>query len=480
MPDSELLKVLMVSSEVSPYAKSGGLGDVAGSLPQELIKLGVDCRVVLPKYKEIKASYLENMEYVDSFVVALGWRKQSASIYKLDVATPTYVIQNDFYFDRYGFYGYGDDFERFAFFSKASIEMLAKIDFKPDVIHFNDWQTGPATVYLKDIYSKFFYYQGIKSLYTIHNLQYQGVFGREILGSIDLPDYYFSPDKMEFYGNINFMKSAIVYADAISTVSETYADEIKNTQFGYGLNGVLQSRGSDVYGIINGIDTELNNPATDKRISHNFSADDFSSRQQNKRALQEELGLAVTDAPMIGIISRLADQKGLDLVAFCMEELMDRDIQLVILGTGEGRYESLFRNYAWRYPHKVSANIFFNGDLAQRIYASSDMFLMPSLFEPCGLGQIFAMRYGSIPIARKTGGLNDTIVHYNKETKQGNGFLFEDYLASGMMWAINQAVSLYEDKNEWNNLIHNAMTCNFSWESSARKYIDLYNKLKQG
>ncbi|MDR1689324.1 MAG: glycogen synthase GlgA [Clostridiales bacterium] len=473
----EALKVLMVSSEVSPYAKSGGLGDVAGSLPKELIKLGVDCRVVFPKYMEIKEEFLKNIEYIDSFVVGLGWRKQSASIYKLDDFVPTYVVENDYYFNRWGFYGYGDDYERFSFFSKAAIEMLAKIDFKPDVIHLNDWQTAPAAVFLKDIYRNFYFYQGIKSLYTIHNLQYQGVFGREILNNIGLSDNYFTPDKMEFYGNINFMKSAILYADAVSTVSETYAEEIKNTEFGYGLNGALKAHDGNVYGIINGIDTEVSNPATDKHIARNFSAGDFSLRYENKRALQEELGLPVSDAPIIAIISRLADQKGLDLVSLCLDELMSMDVQLVILGTGEGRYESLFKNYAWRYPHKMSANIFFDPKLAQRIYASSDMFLMPSLFEPCGLGQLFSMRYGSIPIVRKTGGLNDTVTHYDRENKTGNGFVFKDYLASGMMWAINQAISLYGDRDEWNNIMKNAMNCDFSWESSAKKYIELYKKL---
>jgi len=473
------LKVLMVASEVSPYAKSGGLGDVAGALPKELVKLGVDCRLVLPKYKDISPKYLEDMEYIDSFVVALGWRKQSASIYKLktDTGVPTYVVQNDYYFDRYGLYGYGDDFERFSFFSKAAIEMLAKIDFQPDVVHFNDWQTGVAAVYLKDIYGKFYFYNNIKSLFTIHNLQYQGVFGRGILGNIDLPDSYFSPDKMEFYGNINFLKSAILYADAVSTVSESYAEEIKHTHFGYGLNGALQARGERVYGILNGIDTELYDPATDKYIYAHYSADDFSARPENKRRLQEELGLAVTDAPMLAIISRLADQKGLDLVALCMDELMSSDIQLVVLGTGEGRYEHLFKSYAWRYPQKMSANIFFGPELAQKIYASSDMFLMPSLFEPCGLGQMLAMRYGSIPIVRKTGGLNDTVFHYDRDTKLGNGLLFEHYVASGMMWAINQGISLYYDKDEWNNLIRNAMLCDYSWERSAKKYIELYRKL---
>jgi len=477
MPMDDNLKVLLVASEVSPYAKSGGLGDVTGSLPKELVKLGVDCRVVFPKYKEIKQSYLEGMEYIDSFVVALGWRKQSASIYRLAADIPVYVIQNDYYFDRYGFYGYGDDFERFAFFSKASIEMLAKIDFKPDVIHFNDWQTGVATVYLKDIYGKFYFYQDIKSVFTIHNLQHQGVFGREVLGNIDLPDMYFSPDKMEFYGNINFMKSAILYADAVSTVSETYAQEIKHTHFGYNLNGVLQLRGDSVYGILNGIDADLYDPATDNKIYRNFSKDDFSPRAENKRLLQEELGLDVTDCPMISVVSRLVDQKGFDLVALCMDELMSSNVQFVVLGTGEGRYENLFKSYAWRYPNKMSANIYFNTELAQKIYASADMFLMPSLFEPCGLGQMLAMRYGCIPIVRRTGGLNDTVFHYDRDTKLGCGIVFDDYVASGMMWAVNQGISLYYDKDEWNNLIKNAMSCDFSWAHSAKKYIELYKKL---
>lgn len=479
MSDNENLKVLIVSSEVSPYAKSGGLGDVAGSLPKELRKLGVDCRVVLPKYMSINEKYLEGMNYIDSFVVSLGWRRQSASIYQLSSDVPTYLVENDYYFNRLGYYGDSDDYERFSFFSKASIEFLAKIDFRPDVIHFNDWQTGPACVYLKDIYSKFTFFSKIKSLYTIHNLQYQGVFGKETLGAIDLDDSYFAPDKMEFYDNVNYMKSALLYADAVSTVSPTYANEIKYSHFGYGLNGVLQSRENDLYGILNGIDVELNNPETDSRIYKNFNTDNFTTeKKENKTGLQKELGLPVSDAPVISIISRLADQKGLDLIAFSMDELMGKDIQLVVLGTGEGRYENLFKTYAGRYPDKVSANIYFNEELAQKIYASSDMFLMPSLFEPCGLGQIFAMRYGTAPIVRKTGGLADTVVNYDTETKQGNGFIFDDYDAGGMMWAINQAISLYYNKEEWNNLIGNAMQCDFSWEASAKKYIELYQKLR--
>ncbi|MDR3091676.1 MAG: glycogen synthase GlgA [Clostridiales bacterium] len=479
-PKAEDLKVLIVASEVAPYAKSGGLGDVAGSLPRELCKLGVDCRVVFPKYEDIRDDWFKGMEYVDSIVVALGWRKQGASIHQIKAEVPTYVIENDFYFRRHGFYGYGDDFERFAFFSKASIEMLTKIDFRPDVIHFNDWQTGVATVYLKDVYGKFTFFNGIKSLYTIHNLQYQGVFGREVLGTIDLDDSYFAPDKMEFYDNINFMKAAIVYADAVSTVSETYASEIKYSNFGYMLNGVLQSRGDDVYGVINGIDVDHNNPETDSRIYAPYSKDDLSGKAKNKAELQKDLGLDVRpEVPIISIISRLADQKGLDLVALCMEELMGKDLQVVVLGTGEGRYEHLFKHYSWRFPNKMSANIFFSDELAQRIYAGSDMFLMPSLFEPCGLGQLFAMRYGTIPIARRTGGLNDTIEAYNPETGGGTGFLFNDYVASGMMWAINSALGLFWDNKEaWTKLIKNAMNKDYSWAASAKKYVELYKKLR--
>ena len=478
-PKENRLSVLMVATEVTPYAKSGGLGDVTGSLPAELRKHGVDIRVVFPKYRTIRQNTIHNMTYANSFEVTLGWRRQSASIFTIDSDVPTYMIENDYYFGRDGFYGYGDDYERFAFFTKAAIELLAIDSFRPDIIHFNDWQTGLGPVYLNDIYRKFIYYSGIKSLYTIHNLQYQGVFGREILGNVELNDGYFTGGQLEFHGNISYMKAGILYADAVSTVSETYAKEIQSPGFGYGMDGILRNRSASLSGILNGIDYEANNPETDPRLYLPFNQDSLNNKRKNKTQLQNQLNLPVReDVPMFAIVSRLVDQKGLDLVADIMEELMGRDVQLVVLGTGDGRYEHLFKHMAWRFPDKVSANILFDEDLAQKIYAASDMFLMPSLFEPCGLGQMIAMRYGAVPIARKTGGLADTVFHFNPESGEGNGFMFEHYLASGLMWAINEALGVYYS-SQWDRVVRNAMAADYSWAQSAQKYIELYNAMKE-
>ncbi len=479
MSAPENLKVLIVSSEVSPFAKSGGLGDVMGSLPKELRKYGVDCRIVMPKYKNINSELLTNLEYVDSFEVSLGWRRQSASIFALDGQVPIYFVENDYYFGRDGFYGYGDDFERFGFFSKAALEILGVIDFAPDIIHLNDWQTSLCALYLRDVYHKFLFFKNIKTVFTIHNLQYQGVFGRGILSNVDLNDGYFSGGLLEFYGNVSFMKAGIIYADMITTVSETYAREIQSPEYAFGLDGLLRARSNDLFGVLNGIDCEKNDPGTDPCLFKNFDINSIELKKENKTALQRMLNLPIRpDVPVFSIISRLVDQKGLDLIANCMEELMSKDIQLIVLGAGDGRYEHLFHYMSNRYPGKVSANICFNFDLAQKIYASSDMFLMPSLFEPCGLGQLFAMRYGTIPIVRDTGGLSDTVQHFDKETKQGNGFLFKHYLSSGLMWAVNEALSVYYDKENFDCCIRNAMNSDYSWSKSAEKYIELYLKLK--
>lgn len=472
------LKVLLVASEVSPYAKSGGLGDVAGSLPKALKAEGVDIKVVFPKYKSIKEEYVNQAQYVDSFTVNLGWREQATSIYKLNSEVDTYMLENEYYFNRDGYYGYGDDNERFAYFSKAVIEFLDVIDFIPDVIHCNDWQSGPVCVYLRDIYKKFVSFSNIKTLFTIHNLQYQGIFGKETLGMMDLNDGYFTSDKLEFNGMVSFMKAGLLYSDAINTVSTTYSYEIQTGQYGYGLDGVLRCRSNDLYGIVNGIDYEENNPATSKKIYANFSADDLSGKKENKRRLQEELGLPQKDVPVLSVISRLADQKGINLIIEAMYDLVCRDVQIVILGTGDGRYEHLFRDFAYRYPDKVSANITFSDTLAQKIYASSDIFLMPSLFEPCGLGQLFAMSYGTIPVARMTGGLVDTVKHFDWNSEEGNGFLFKDYLSSGLLWAINEALNVYYNPEKWNKLVSNAINTRFSWENSAKEYIKLYEMLK--
>lgn len=477
------IKVLIVASEVSPYVKSGGLGDVMGSLPLALAQAGVDARVVLPLYQAIGKDFCE---YIASFDVALGWRHQSASIYSMrEASVPTYAVENSFYFGRDALYGYGDDHERFAFFSKAAIELLNFIDFVPDVIHFNDWQTAIGCIYLRDVYSRFVFFKKIKTLFTIHNLHYQGLYNRYELSRLDLNDGYFVTDKLEFFNKISLMKGGIVYADAVSTVSPTYAHEIQTPAYSHDMDGTLRHFSHKLHGIINGIDTISFDPHTDSSIHQNFSCNDeipdiLEKKRINKLELQRELGLDQRDAPMFAIISRLVDQKGLGLVSIIMEELLSRGAQLVVLGTGDGRYEHLFKHYAWREPGQVSANIFFSDELARRIYASADMFLMPSMFEPCGLGQIFAMRYGTIPIVRHTGGLVDTVAHFNADLGSGNGFVFNDYIASGLMWAVNQALDVYyNDKESWGCLIKNAMSCDFSWEASAKKYKELYSKLRR-
>jgi len=482
---NDILKVLIVSTEVTPFSKSGGLGDVAGSLPKALKAQNVDVRVVFPKYRTIQKNLLESARYVDSLMVHLSWREQPASIYEIGeenpVGVPLYMIENDYYFGRDGYYGHGDDFERFAFFSKVSLEFLPKVDFKPDIIQFNDWQTGVGCTYLRDIYRQFVYYQDMKSIFTIHNLHYQGVFGREVLWSVGLNDGYFTGGALEFHGNISLLKAGVVHADVVSTVSATYANEIQTGAYGYGMDGLLRQRGENdgrLFGIVNGIDMESNNPETDQRILLNYNSENaIEKKRENKRQLQSMIGLPQSDVPMIGIISRLVNQKGFDIISVAMEEIMGRDIQLVVLGTGEGRYEELFRNYAWRFPHKVSANITFDDYLAQRIYAASDIFLMPSIYEPCGLGQMFAMRYGSIPIVRKTGGLADTVQHFDPNTNTGNGFVFEDFVASAMMWALNQALDLYYTPH-WNHVVQNAMNSDLSWDKSAKEYVELYKWLK--
>ena len=482
MHKSDKLKVLIVASEVGPYVKSGGLGDVTGSLPAALAEVDVDARVIFPRYRTIQGEH--DYKYVDSFVVSLGWRNQSASMFEIKGApVPTYVVENDFYFGRDGLYGYGDDHERFAFFTKAAIEFLSCMEFTPDIIHFNDWQTALGCVYLRDVYARFILFRNIKTLFTIHNLQYQGLYNRDQLGRLDLNDGYFVTDKFEFHSNISLMKGGLVYADAISAVSPTYALEIQTPTYGHSMDSTLRHFSHKLYGILNGIDTKSYNPATDPSLFVNYSVDDadfLDKKRQNKAFLQEFLNLPQSDAPMVAIISRLVDQKGLDLVAIILEELLYNGVQLVVLGTGDGRYEHLFKHYAQRVPNQVSANIFFSDDLARKIYASADMFLMPSMFEPCGLGQIIAMRYGTVPIVRHTGGLVDTVWHYGPDNPRGNGYVFNDYVASGLMWAVKQALHTFNnDKDGWARVVENALSCDFSWKKSARKYKELYEKLKR-
>ena len=473
------MKILFVASEVNPFIKSGGLGDVAGSLPAALAALGADVRVCLPKYRGINFGG-RIPRSLTKFEVHLDWRKPLCELFALENGgIPTYFIANDHYFERDGIYGYGDDFERFAFFSRAALGMLPAIDFKPDIIHFNDWQTGLGPVYLKDTFQNFMFYKDIKTVFTIHNLQYQGTFDPNILPQVGLNYGYFVSDKLEYYGAANYMKAGLTYADTLTTVSPTYAGEIQTPQFGYGLDGLLKSRNHQLKGILNGIDYNEYSPENSPLLHAHYTAEDLAGKAANKAHVQEILGLPINpDVPIFAIISRLVEQKGIDLLAYAMDEIMHtRELQLIVLGNGHDYFEHMLTNTARYHPHKISANIKFDVALSHKFYAASDFFLMPSLFEPCGLGQLIALRYGSIPVVRRTGGLADTITHFNPKTNSGNGILFENYDAGGLIWAIDQALALYNDQAQFATARKNAMLSDFSWESSAKEYMKLYEVL---
>jgi starch synthase len=474
------IKVILASSEVAPFAKTGGLADVAGSLPKALKKLGADIRVVMPKYKCIPRNFVDKMELVAHFYVHVTWRCQYCGVYKLEYEDITYYfIDNEYYFYRDGLYGYQDEAERFVYFCRALIEMLPVLGFKPDIIHCNDWQTALVGIFLDSDYREREFYKDIGTLFTIHNIKYQGIFPKEIMDELlGLSWEYFHLNSIEHNDQVNMMKAGIRYSDIINTVSRTYAEEIKYDFFGEGLSGIINNRSEDVYGIINGIDYDKNNPETDDRIFENFSAKNPAGKRVNKRMLQEHLGLPVReDVPIVAVISRLVDQKGFDLIDCVLLDILEEDIQFVILGTGENRYENMFRWAAEVYPHKVSSNITFNQVLSQRIYAGADIFLMPSLSEPCGLSQIFSMRYGTIPVVRETGGLNDTVQSYNEFTGEGTGFTFKNYNAHDMLFTLRRAIHFYHDRPVWDNLVKRAMEQDFRWDKSAKEYMRLYKKV---
>ena len=470
----------MVSSEVAPFAKTGGLGDVVGSLPPALAKLGNDVRVVMPKYGCIPEEYREKLEFKFFIYVPLGWRKKYCGVFELVKDGVTYYfVDNEYYFGDPYLYKW-NDLERFAFFDKAALEILQHLEFKPDVIHCHDWQTGMVPVVLNAYYGKNDFYQGIKTVFTIHNLRYQGIYSMEIVADFfSLDKTYFTDDKLEFHGCANLLKGGIVYSDYVTTVSPTYAEEIKTPLGGEKLEGLLAARSQSLYGIINGIDYREYNPKTDPYLFHNFDGRNILTRKkENKMKLQEQLGLTVDgEKAMIGIISRLVDQKGFDLIAEAMPELMSMDIQLVVVGTGDAKYENLFRHNAWCNPTKMSANIMFSNEMAHKVYAASDLFLMPSLFEPCGLSQMIALAYGTIPVVRETGGLKDTIRPYNEFTGEGNGFSFYPYAAHDMMHTLRMALSFFANKDVWNSLVKNALKQDFSWDASAKQYHDMYVRL---
>ncbi|AXH51175.1 glycogen synthase [Clostridium perfringens] len=475
-----MIKVLFATSEANPFIKTGGLGDVMGALPKELKRKGIDARVILPKYSAIKGELLEKLSFKKWFMVPVGWRNQYCGVYQCEYDEVIYyLLDSEFYFHRNSLYGEGDDGERFAFFDRAVLETLKEIDWCPDIIHCNDWQTGMIPVLHKLEYSKDPFYKDIKTVTSIHNLLFQGNFSADILP--ELFGYDYEPVRngsLEFYGGMSFMKGAINYSDRILTVSETYAKEIQTPYFGENLDGLLRERGYALKGIVNGIDYDEFNPSKDSLIAKNFSVETIEDKVLNKLALQKELGLPINpDIPMISIVSRLTNQKGCDLIVNIANRLLQRNVQLVILGTGDYNYENHFKGLQELYPTKVSANIKFDNRLAHRIYASSDIFLMPSLFEPCGLGQLIALRYGAIPIVRETGGLKDTIHSYNKYTGIGNGFSFTNYNHNDLMYVIELALETYDDKEIWRSLIIQAMDSDNSWNKSAEKYKELYEEL---
>lgn len=480
-----MLKVLYVASEAVPFIKTGGLADVAGSLPKALKKQGVDVRVVMPKYGKISHEYLDKMEHVYDGEFTMAWRTKFLGIDKLELDGVTfYFIDNQEYFYREGFYGYGDDAERFSFFSRAVLEILPKDDFWPDVIHTNDWHTALVNVYLRLDHIGDERYERIRTVFTIHNLKYQGVFPKDVMEDVLGLDWkYFTNGDLEYYDAVNFMKGAIIYADNITTVSRTYAQEIQYEYFGEGLDGLLRSRAANLHGINNGLDTDLYNPETDPYLTDPFTqynADTaLETKTDNKVALQHILDLPLERrTPLVAMVTRLVEAKGLDLVVRVLDELLEHEnMQFVLLGTGDRVYEDWFRELAWRHPTKVSANIYFSDEMAQRIYASSSIFLMPSAYEPCGLGQLIAMRYGAIPVVRATGGLTDTVIPYNKATGDGNGFLFADYNAHDMMYTIKKALTIYRDLGAWKRLMENAMHADYSWARSSKEYKALYERL---
>ncbi|SER23137.1 glycogen synthase GlgA [Butyrivibrio fibrisolvens] len=477
--------ILFVASEGVPFIKTGGLADVVGSLPRDIDHRYFDVRIVMPKYACMAKEMADKLEYVTNFYMDFHWKREYVGIFKAEVnGIIYYFIDNEYYFN--GFKPYGDDvkfeIEKFAFFSKAALSILPVVEFHPDIVHCHDWQTGLVPVYLKERFQANEFYRSMKTIMTIHNLKFQGRWDKKVVKDLTgLPDYFFTPDKLEMFGDADLLKGGIVYADAITTVSETYAEEIKSEFYGEGLNGLLKSRENDLRGIVNGIDYDEFNPSTDKYIDYKYDAINFRKEKvRNKRALQKELGLAQDDKiMMIGVVSRLTDQKGFDLISCVMDEMCQDAVQFVILGTGTEQYENMFRHYAWKYGDKVSANIYYSEALSHKIYAASDAFLMPSLFEPCGLSQLMSLRYGTLPIVRETGGLKDTVQPYNKFESTGTGFSFTNYNAHEMMQTVRSAEALYYDnKREWNKMIDRAMAVDFSWKVSANKYQEMYDWLR--
>lgn len=478
------LHVVFASAEAAPFVKTGGLGDVAGSLPHALKAAGAEVIVMVPKYSTIDSSYLSQMEHVTDFYVPLGWRNEYCGLERLVYDGITYLfVDNERYFKRDYPYGFFDDGERFAFFSKAICESLQHLldDFVCDILHCNDWHTAMAPVFLREFYQGLPLYENVRTVYSIHNIAFQGQFSDFVLGDIlGLGGVEAAARQLRSDADsINYMLGAINYSDAITTVSPSYAEEIRTPEYGEGLDGALRRRQNVLHGIVNGIDVVRNDPAHDKRIAAPYSTEDMTGKTLCKKAIQEELGLEVRDdRPLMVMVTRLTRQKGMDLVMYCLERILDGGVQVAVLGTGDADYEDALRWYQSVYPGQMAARIEFDPALSQRMYAGADMFLMPSLFEPCGLSQMIAMHYGTLPIVRETGGLRDTVTPYNQYTGEGTGFSFAHFNGEEMGDTVFRAARLFWDEpSVWKKLVFQAMSCDFSWTASAARYLDLYLSL---
>ena len=466
------MNILFASSEVFPFAKTGGLADILGSLPFALSKKGHSCSVILPFYKCVRENFSPTLFKKDTNFNLYFLKYNSVNVY---------FIEKDEYYKRDYLYGtpegdYPDNAMRFGFFAKSICKSISYIG-RQDIIHCNDWQTALVPLYIKLFHKEDKLFSGTKVIFTIHNLCYQGLFEKDVMSNIDLPEELFSPKGLEFYGRLNFMKAGIIYSDAITTVSEGYKREILTHEFGCGLDGLLKTRKKDIYGIVNGVDYSVWNPAADELIIKKYTKDDLSNKIECKKDLLKEFGIEYKpERPLIGMITRLAEQKGVDLVAEKMEDIIKLGVDFVILGFGDQIYNNMFKELSEKYKSNLGARIDFDNKLAHKIEAGCDMFLMPSRYEPCGLNQLYSLKYATIPIVRAVGGLDDTIENFNSSTKKGNGFKFKDASSEALLTSIEEAVDVFKDKDLWNALINNALSCDYSWDSSAEKYESLYKK----
>lgn len=483
------MKIAEVSPEIVPYAKTGGLADVTGTLPLYLEKAGQEISIFMPLYKSVRESGLD-IELMDiAFDVPVGEAVRAGRLWKSihpgSKNIKVYFIQCDEYYDRDALYGtetgdYPDNAERFIFLSRAVLEAIKKLRLSIDMIHCHDWQTALIPVYLKTLYAHEKILSSIKTVLTIHNLAYQGLFKHEDMKLTGLDHSLFNPSQLEYWGKINFLKGGIMFSDIVTTVSRKYAEEIKTVEFGCGLEGTLKEHENKLYGIINGVDYDQWSPENDQFISHKYNSGDLRGKASCKKHLQELLNLPQSKAPLLGMISRLAEQKGVDLLVVILDELMKRDLQLVILGTGEERYHKMLKEAAPKYKEKLSVNIMFDNQLAHQIEAGADIFLMPSKYEPCGLSQMYSLKYGTIPVVRETGGLADTIIDANDENlKNGTatGFTMKSYFAAELLFTIDRALELYKSKTKWNALRKNAMKQDWSWGKSAHEYVELFKSV---